>query len=225
MSLEARMRDVVLERSHKCCLPAAKRRPRQHARVRGYVEGVDAPTIRPARPSDVHALSELATRTWSDAFGDGISPEDEAAELEETRSEAYFASALRSKTILVAEEDGALLGYVQFGDVGIPEVQVQPGDQALQRLYVEAALQGRGLGRRLMEAALRHPRLSEARRIFLQVWGKNDRAVRLYESLGFQKVGTTTFTIGSEVMEDLVMQLDRSDAAAARGHVAPPTTI
>jgi diamine N-acetyltransferase len=181
--------------------------------VRRYVGRVDAATIRPARLSDVPALSALANRTWSDAFGDGVSPDDEAAELEETRSETYFADVLRTKTILVAEEDGALLGYVQFGDVGIPDVQVQPGDQGLQRLYVETALQGRGLGRRLLEAALQHPRLAEAKRIFLQVWDENERAVRLYESFGFTRVGTTSFTIGSEVMEDLVMLLDRSDAA------------
>ena len=68
------------------------------------------------------------------------------------------------------------------------------------------------MGRRLMEAALRHPRLVGARRIFLQVWDKNERALRLYESFGFKKVGTTTFAVGSEVMEDLVMLLDRSDA-------------
>jgi diamine N-acetyltransferase len=174
---------------------------------------VDVPTIRPARLSDVPELSALATRTWSDAFADGVSPDDEAAELEETRSEAYFADALRQKTILVAEADGALLGYVQFGEVGIPEAEAQPGDQGLQRLYVETALQGRGLGRRLMEAALQHPRLAEAKRIFVQVWDKNERAVRLYESFGFQKVGTTTFMIGSEMMEDLVMLLDGNDAA------------
>jgi diamine N-acetyltransferase len=174
---------------------------------------LDAPTIRPARASDVPALSALAKRTWSDAFGDGVSLDDEAAELQETRSEAYFAEALRTKTLLVAEEDGALLGYVQFGDVGIPEVQAKPGDQGLQRVYVETALQGRGLGRRLVEAALQHPPLAEAKRVFLQVWDENERAVRLYESLGFRKIGTTTFTIGSEVMEDVVMLLDRSDTA------------
>jgi diamine N-acetyltransferase len=181
--------------------------------MRRYVKGVAAATIRPARLSDVPALAELAARTWSGAFGEGVSPDDETAELEETRSETYFANALRSETILVAEENGALRGYVQFGEVRIPEVQARRGDQGLQRLYVETALQGQGLGRKLMEAALRHPRLSEARRIFLQVWDKNERAVRLYESLGFEKVGTTTFTIGSEAMEDLVMRLDRSDAA------------
>ena len=50
-------------------------------------------------------------------------------------------------------------------------------------------------------------------RVFLQVWAENERAVRLYESFGFRKAGTTTFTIGAEAMEDLVMVLDRSDAA------------
>jgi ribosomal protein S18 acetylase RimI-like enzyme len=173
---------------------------------------MEAPTIRPARSSDVRALSELAQRTWADAFADGLAPDDAATDLEETRSEAYFADALRTQTILVAEEDGALLGYVQFGDVGIPEDDVEPGDQGLHRLYVETALQGRGLGRRLLEAALEHPRLAQARRIFLQVWDRNERAVGLYESVGFQAAGTTTFTVGSQAMEDLMMVLDRSEA-------------
>ena len=174
------------------------------------LKAVESATIRAATLSDVPALTELAKRTWSAAFGDGVRPDGEAAVLEETRSETYFNSALHDTVILVAEEDVALLGYVQFGDVGIPEVPVESGDQGLQRLYVEAALQGRGLGRRLMESALEHPRLAEATRIFLQVWDKNQRAVGLYESFGFEKVGITTFTIGSEVMEDLVMMLDRS---------------
>ncbi len=168
-----------------------------------------APTIRAARSSDVDALSDLAKRTWSDAFGDGVSSADEAAELEEARSATYFAGALRDKTILVAEEGEALVGYVQFGEVGIPETDGRPGDQELQRLYVEIAAQGRGLGRRLLNAALGHPRLAEARRVFLQVWAENERAVGLYESVGFRTIGTTSFTIGSEPMQDLVMVLDR----------------
>lgn len=171
---------------------------------------MDAPRIRTAEPGDVPALAALAKRTWCDAFGEGVSPEDQNAELEEGRSETYFAAALKEKVILVAEEAGALLGYVQFGDVTIPEVEVQPGDQSLNRLYVETAMQGRGLGRSLLEAALQHPRLAHASRIFLAVWDENERAVRLYESFGFQRVGKTTFTIGAEVMEDLVMLLDRT---------------
>ena len=169
-------------------------------------------TVRPARPEDVSAVADLAKRTWSDAFGGGASRDDQTTELEEGRSERYFAAALHEKTILVAEADRVLVGYVQFGDVGIPEVEAHPGDQEFQRLYVETALQGQGLGRMLMEAALRHPQLADARRIFLQVLDKNERAVSLYESFGFQRIGTTTFTVGAEMMEDLVMLLDKTDA-------------
>jgi ribosomal protein S18 acetylase RimI-like enzyme len=168
------------------------------------------PIIRPAVPSDVAALSALATRTWSDAFGHSVSVEEEAVELKETRSETYFLGALREETILVAEENGALLGYAQFGDVDIPEVEARPGDQELHRIYVETELQGQGLGRALMKAALEHPRLAEASRVYLQVWEQNEQARGLYESLGFKTVGTTTFTVGSrEIVQDLVMLLER----------------
>ena len=94
-----------------------------------------APTIRAAEPGDVPALSALAKQTWSDAFGDGVRPEDEAAELAAGRSEAYFAAALRETTILVAEGGGRLLGYVQFGEVAIHEADARPGDRELHRLY------------------------------------------------------------------------------------------
>jgi ribosomal protein S18 acetylase RimI-like enzyme len=172
-------------------------------------------TIRPATTSDVAELSALAKRTWADAFAAGIRPEDLAAELEEGRSEAYFADALRGddRTILVAEEGGVLQGYVQFGDVTIAEVDIQPGDQGLHRVYVETALQGRGIGRLLSEAALQHARFAQAGRIFLQVWDENERAIRLYTSLGFNRIGTTTFAVGSEVMEDALFVLDKNERA------------
>ena len=171
-----------------------------------------AATIRPATPDDVPALADLAKRTWSDAFGSSVSPEDEAAELESTRSPAYFAQALERDTILVAATERGLLGYVQFGDVDVPGVEARPGDQGLHRVYVETAYQRQGLGGQLMNAALEHPRRAEAVRIYLTVWEKNELAIRLYERLGFRVVGTTTFTIGSgEVAEDLVMVLDRGD--------------
>jgi hypothetical protein len=69
-------------------------------------------TIGTATTSDVAKLSALAKRSWADAFGEGISAEDLAAELEEGRSEAYFADTLQrnDRTTLVAEEDGVLVG-------------------------------------------------------------------------------------------------------------------
>jgi diamine N-acetyltransferase len=166
--------------------------------------------IRPAEQADVPALAALARRTWADAFGWSVGPQDLAAELE-NRSEASFAEGLHARTTLVAEDGNALVGYVQFGDVAIAEVDAQPGDQELHQLYVDTTLQGQGIGRALMEAALAHPRIAEAKRIYLQVWERNERAVQLYEDLGFKVVGTTTFTIGSgQSADDLVMVRDKA---------------
>ncbi|HTZ06968.1 MAG TPA: hypothetical protein VMB53_14625, partial [Gaiellaceae bacterium] len=58
--------------------------------------------VRPARPNDVPAIAALARRSWLDEFGDSVPPEA-AAEEAASRSEAYFASALATDTILVAE--------------------------------------------------------------------------------------------------------------------------
>jgi diamine N-acetyltransferase len=167
-------------------------------------------TIRPAREADLPALAALAQRTWAAAFGVSLSAQELAAELEENRSEEYFRAALGVDTTLVAELDGDLVGYVQFGDVTIPEVDARPGDRGLRRVYVATELHGRGIGRELMNAALAHPRLAAAPRIYLAVWDENELARRLYESLGFRAVGTTRFTIAGEAMEDIVLVLDRT---------------
>lgn len=166
--------------------------------------------IRRAHASDVEALADLASRTFGDEFGASLQPEELALELETRRSPAYFAEALKSATVLVAERNRALVGYVQFGRVDIPELSAAAGDRQLHRLYVDRAAQGRGLGRQLLAAALAHPDMASARRIFLTVWEENTRALRLYESVGFRRAGVTAYSIGDEpIGEDLVMCLSR----------------
>jgi len=172
---------------------------------------VGAIVVRPALLDDVPALSKLAKRTWSDAFGASVSEKTEATKLDEGRSEVYFEAALEENVILVADMNGELLGYAEIGGVRIPEADAQPGDMSLHRLYDETALHGNGVGRQLMTASLGHRALALANRVFLQVWSENARAIRLYEHFGFREVGTTSFSMGSEVMEDLIMRLDRVD--------------
>jgi ribosomal protein S18 acetylase RimI-like enzyme len=167
--------------------------------------------IRSATSGDAPLLADLAERTWSDAVRGVISHDDMAAHLAEVRSKTDVGTAVDNHTILVAEADGSHLGWVEFGDVAIPEVDVRPGDQELRRLYVRTSLQGRGIGRQLMTAALAHPRLAAARRIFLQVWKQNEKAIRLYESLGFRTVGATTFAVNTTVLDELVLLLESAD--------------
>lgn len=154
--------------------------------------------IREAEPNDVPNLAALAAQTWLNAFGATVSAENAASEADEGRSEGRFREVLAKRTILVADDNADLVGYVEFEDT------------ELCRLYVETARQGQGIGRALLDAALAHPRLVSAPRVRLQVWDENTRAVRLYESVGFVRTGTKHFTIGDEIVEDAVFELERS---------------
>jgi len=170
--------------------------------------------IRPVEPSDLPALAELAASSFADAFGDTFSPEHLATELQENRSESYFERALQHDTILVDTGGDRLLGYVQFGDPEWPDVKTEPGDQVIHRLYIATNHQGQGVGRQLLQAALGHPRVAAAGRVWLQVWEHNLRAIRLYESFGFKMHGTTKYLAGTKG-DELIMVKTMEDSAHA----------
>jgi mycothiol synthase len=67
------------------------------------------------RSDEMQELADLAARSFSDAFGDEMDPEDLAQSLEENRSLAYFERTKDSSTIIVARYQGKLAGYAQYG--------------------------------------------------------------------------------------------------------------
>ena len=107
-----------------------------------------------------------------------------------------------------------MLGYVQFGDPDWPDVVTAPGDQAVHRLYVATNRQGQGTGRRLIQAALDHPRVSSANGVWLQVWEHNPRAIRLYDSFGFKMRGKTKYLAGNKGDELIMVKTVKGNANA-----------
>ena len=146
--------------------------------------------IREAHKDDLTPLSKLATKTYEDAFGSSFSAEDLQKRIDETRSEKYFEHALSKDVILIAEVEGEMAGYVEFGPPDLPIEGILEGDEELSRLYVLASHQRKGIGKALMDAALAHSRLRNAENIYLDVWEKNEGARRLYKSYGFEETGT-----------------------------------
>jgi ribosomal protein S18 acetylase RimI-like enzyme len=162
--------------------------------------------IRQAGPADLVGLADVAQRSYAHTFAHTMSSEQLNEELTEFRSEKYFSEAIKHDVVLVYEDDGRILGYAQIADANFPEVKHQPGDQLLDRLYVDPDAHGRGIGRRLLQAAMQHPRLARAGRVFLQVMSDNHRAVSLYRSVGFEAVGTTRLGVGDlQETDELIM--------------------
>ena len=73
------------------------------------------------------------------------------------------------------------------GSVGVE--RLEGGMAELHRLYVEAALRGRGLGRALVEVVLAWCRAEGIGHLLLWSDTRFDRAHLLYERLGFQRTG------------------------------------
>ena len=151
------------------------------------------------RPEDQRGFAAL-NRDWLIEYG-----------LLEPRDEHQLADPLGQIVvpggqIFVARRGGEVVGtsaVLPHGD-GVFE---------LLKLAVTPSAQGLGLGRRLVEACLEYARERGAQRLVLLSNSQLEAALRLYESLGFQRAPLPTDII--YVTADVYMELDLTGRPAA----------
>jgi [ribosomal protein S18]-alanine N-acetyltransferase len=91
--------------------------------------------------------------------------------------------------------DCVRVGYVcrviEFADevAGYGIMSYGAGEAHILNVCVRQDLRGAGVGRRLMEYLLEKARAAAMQDVFLEVRPSNPTAIRLYESLGFTRVG------------------------------------
>jgi ribosomal protein S18 acetylase RimI-like enzyme len=134
--------------------------------------------------------------TWTTATSPSPSPADGAP---------FFGARTAPGDVLVAEVEGAVAGYISIRPA--TELQASSHVQHVTGLAVDPALQGRGVGRSLVEAAVAEAGRRGARRLTLRVLGPNTAARRLYESCGFVVEGVLRgeFHLDGEDIDDILM--------------------
>lgn len=170
-------------------------------------------TIRKTTTDDAGALAGLAAVTFPLACPPSSSPEDIAAHLANTLSEAHFRGYLTDPevTILVIDADAGLRGYSLLINrrTQDPDVEgaltLRPSIE-LSKCYVHPEHHGLGAAAELMQASLQAATALGAAGIWLGVNSRNARAVRFYEKSGFRKVGSKSFRLGTTVEHDFVME-------------------
>ena len=165
-------------------------------------------TIRSAVESDAAALSELAERTFRDAFAAVNTPEDMDLHCSRFYAPAVQAAEIRNPAIrtFVAESDGSLIAYAQLrlDDTRPPCVAVSSAVE-LRRIYVDRRWHGTGVARALMNRVIERAIGHGAEALWLGVWERNPRAIRFYQSCGFSEIGDQPFILGNDPQRDLVM--------------------
>jgi ribosomal protein S18 acetylase RimI-like enzyme len=176
------------------------------------VEPFLSPAVRLAEPTDAAPLSLLAKATYAETFGHSMTLAELEWQLVHTRSECYFRDRMADDTILVAMLAEGIAGYAQITNVTLPIESAGVRDQQLNALYVQRGFQGRGIGKRLMAAALELPRLRSADYLYLDVWNENKRALQFYARHGFHVTGECDVVVDSKVVgKDLIMQRRLAD--------------
>ncbi len=171
-------------------------------------------TIRPATDADwdqVHPFfATIVAEGETYAFPTGLSP-DQARELWVERPPGLT---------VVLDEDGVVLGSAKMG----PNRPAGGDHVGTASFMVAPDARGRGVGRRLGEYVVQWHREHGYRGIqFNAVVETNVRAVRLWQGLGFEIVGTVPGAFRSPTHGYVglhVMYLDLTPAGAAPGAVS-----
>lgn len=135
--------------------------------------------IRPARPDDLPALRHLARQSYLDSrfyFDPGFG-RDKADELYVRWLESCFGDGATFFVAEVAEQDNRIAGYLA--------AELSGAEASIALLGVDPQDQGRGIGRRLLEACLQWLPSRGIRRAHVVTHGRNMRAQRLYQRAGF----------------------------------------
>jgi ribosomal protein S18 acetylase RimI-like enzyme len=136
-------------------------------------------TIRRAEASDAAGIAAIIVPTIREGATYALDPD-----MSEAEALAYWMGA--DKETFVAEEDGAIVGtyYLRPNQAG-------GGRHVCNCGYMtRASATGRGIARQMCEHSMEHARAQGYRAMqFNFVVSTNERAVRLWQSLGFTIVG------------------------------------
>lgn len=168
-------------------------------------------SIRAATPADIDAITAI--------YGHAVAQGTASYELEppsrEEMAGRHEALVSRGYPYLVAEEDGRILGYAYAGPFRPRRAYRFVVEDSV---YIDPAAQGRGIGRKLLDALIAEcTRLGFRQMLAVIGDGTNHHAsVRLHEAAGFRHAGNL---VGSGYkfgrwLDTVFMQLEMNGGTA-----------
>lgn len=150
--------------------------------------------IRRAHSGELQEIMNLISKCVQVMQAGGSDQWDEGYPNREVISED-----IRNGTLFICTDQGAIAGILvldekqteQYQD--IEWIETHGPHLIMHRLAVHPEIQGKGIARRLIAFAEEFARSGGYRSIRLDTYAKNDRALRLYPSLGYSHRGEISF--------------------------------
>lgn len=143
---------------------------------------IRAVRVRRAVVDDADAIERVRTDTWRAAYR-GLMPDAllDGLGYDATRRRAFMGALPPHQFVLVAEDEGAVVGFCIGGRSRAPEVEF--GGE-VYAIYVLPEHHGRGIGRALLQAAATELVDRDLRSMIIWVLRENAPSRRFYERMG-----------------------------------------
>lgn len=170
--------------------------------------GHGALSLRYATQADAELVADISRQAFYDTFA----PDNTEADMKKFMDEQFTKGRLMLEVgspeniFLLAYCDNQIAGYVKLRE-GKKLAELK-GAAAIEiaRLYALKEFIGKGIGKRLMQAAIDIASEQKKEVIWLGVWEKNERAIRFYKSWGFEKFSEVDFLLGDDMQRDWLMK-------------------
>ena len=102
-----------------------------------------------------------------------------------------------------------IIGYLKlnYNDSQREKMYLHDGFE-IERIYLIAAFQGKGLGKKLLTKVLNMGKEMGYKKVWLGVWENNFKAIRFYKKYGFKKFGQHSFLLGNDLQTDYLLEMD-----------------
>ena len=137
--------------------------------------------VRLAKLDDLNAITEI--------YNEAILTTDATFDTEpKTKAEqrVWFANHGPKNPILVAELDGAVVGWASLSEWSD---RCAYADTAEISLYVKQGFRSRGIGRRLLKSIIQKGEKVGLHTVIARITEGNKQSIRLHESVGFEHIG------------------------------------
>lgn len=138
--------------------------------------------VREATPADLPALLDI----YNEAVVNTTASWDHDPWTAVRHADWYAHKAENGFPILVADQDGEVLGYASYS-----EFSAKAGYSGTREhtVYLRVDARGRGIGRTLMEALIGQARARGVHTLIGRLSADNEPSLRLHAGLGFVEVG------------------------------------
>ncbi|MEM1327228.1 MAG: GNAT family N-acetyltransferase [Bacteroidota bacterium] len=164
--------------------------------------------IRPVTKSNLKELLPLARRIFVESFAHQNNPDDFQAYVSKAFTEEQLISEFQHPDSLFfcAYWSDQMIGYMKL-NFGAAQTELQDANALeIERIYVDRKYQGKGIGKTMMDKAIKIAQQRLLEYIWLGVWEHNPKAIGFYERNGFVAFGTHSFWLGNDEQRDILMR-------------------